>query len=185
MFFGKAEFKEVRKRDGRIVPFDTARITNAVSRAMQVTREGNAKDDAEKVSEQVIVALTKKFPKEHVPSIAEIQDAVEPPLILMDFPKTAKAYILYRKDRSEIREMKRAIPAHVKQLSEDSKKYFKNQLAEFVYYRTYSNWIAEEGRRETWIETVDRYMSFMKENLGDKLTAAEYSDVREGILKQE
>ena len=76
-------------------------------------------------------------------------------------------------------------PAHVKKLAEESKKYFSNPLAEFVYYRTYSSWIEEEGRRETWIETVDRYVNFMKENLGDKLTEAEYAEVREAILKQE
>lgn len=58
-------------------------------------------------------------------------------------------------------------------------------LAEFVYYRTYSRWIEEEGRRETWIETVDRYMSFMKENIGSRLTDAEYAEVREAILNQE
>ncbi|HUZ92991.1 MAG TPA: ATP cone domain-containing protein [Candidatus Paceibacterota bacterium] len=185
MLFTKHSFAEVKKRDGRVVPFDEAKITSAVSRAMQVTHEGNAKDDAEKVSEQVIAALAKKFPKGHVPTIEEIQDTVETQLILMDFPKTAKSYILYRKDRAEIREMKRSIPERVKKLAGESKKYFRNQLSEFVYYRTYSNWIPDENRRETWIETVDRYVNFMRENLGAKLTNAEYAEVRETILKQE
>ncbi len=185
MIFGKHEFAEVRKRDGRVVPFDSRKITSAVAKAMHVTGEARSLEDAEKVSEQVTAALSKKFPKEHVPSIEEVQDAVETQLILMDYPKTAKAYILYRKDRAEIREKKREIPDRVKELAEESKKYFRNQLAEFVYYRTYSRWIPEEGRRETWIETVDRYMGFMRENLGDKLTEAEYAEVREGILRQE
>ncbi|MDP2598271.1 MAG: ATP cone domain-containing protein [Candidatus Liptonbacteria bacterium] len=185
MLFAKNSFKEVRKRDGRVVPFDASRITSAVSRAMQVTGEGNPRDNAEKVSEQVVAALAKKFPKDHIPHIEEIQDAVETQLILMDFPKTAKSYILYRKDRAEIREMKKVIPERVRMLAEESRKYFRNQLSEFVYYRTYSNWIPEEGRRETWIETVDRYINFMKENLGGKLTDAEYAEVREAILRQE
>ncbi|MFN3638316.1 MAG: ribonucleoside-triphosphate reductase, partial [Chloroherpetonaceae bacterium] len=51
--------------------------------------------------------------------------------------------------------------------------------------RTYSRWLPEKGRRETWVETVDRYIAFMRENLGDKLTQAEYAEVREAILKQE
>jgi ribonucleoside-triphosphate reductase (thioredoxin) len=38
---------------------------------------------------------------------------------------------------------------------------FRNPLAEFVYTRTYSRWIPEKGRRETWAETVDRYIAFM------------------------
>ncbi len=177
-------FAEVRKRDGRIVPFDQDRITSAIARAMAATGEGSAQS-AEKVSEQVVGALMKKYPAGHVPAIEEIQDVVETQLILMDFQKTAKAYILYRNERSQLRENKKEIPEYVKKLAAASKKYFHNQLAEFVYYRTYANWIPEEGRRETWIETVERYMSFMKENLGDKLTSEEYAEVQDAILHQE
>ncbi len=177
-------FAEVRKRDGRIVPFDQDRITSAIARAMAATGEGSAQS-AEKVSEQVVGALMKKYPAGHVPAIEEIQDVVETQLILMDFQKTAKAYILYRNERSQLRENKKEIPEYVKKLAAASKKYFHNQLAEFVYYRTYANWIPEEGRRETWIETVERYMSFMKENLGDKLTSDEYAEVQDAILHQE
>jgi len=151
---------------------------------MSATREGSAQA-AEKVSEQVIGALMKKYPAGHVPTIEEIQDIVETQLILMDFQKTAKAYILYRNERSQLRENTKEIPEYVTKLATASKHYFHNQLAEFVYYRTYANWIPEEGRRETWIETVERYMSFMKENLGDKLTAEEYAEVTDAILHQE
>src|SRR5665213_324537 len=52
-------------------------------------------------------------------------------------------------------------------------------------YRTYARWIPDEQRRETWIETVDRYITFMKKNLGKKLKDAEYDEVRMAILKQE
>ena len=174
----------MRKRDGRIVLFDQDRITSAIARAMQATGEGSAQG-AEKVSEQVIAALMKKYPAGHVPTIEEIQDVVETQLILMDFQKTAKAYILYRNERSQLRESTKEIPEYVKKLATASKGYFRNQLAEFVYYRTYANWIPEEGRRETWIETVERYMSFMKENLGDKLTNDEYGEVQDAILHQD
>ncbi|MCH8908753.1 MAG: ribonucleoside-triphosphate reductase, partial [Candidatus Heimdallarchaeota archaeon] len=106
-------------------------------------------------------------------------------MILEDFPKTAKAYILYRNERSNLREQKKTIPAHVQKLAKESKKYFKNGLGEFVYYRTYSRWIESEGRRETWIETIDRFMDFMKENLGARLREDEYSEVKEAILNQQ
>ncbi len=185
MLFRKNSFTEVRKRDGRIVPFDESRIVNAVSRAMQVTQEGNSKDDAEKVADHVVGQLVKRYPADHIPTIEEIQDLVEEELIVMDFPKTAKSYILYRQDRSELRERKKDVPENIKALVEESRKYFKNNLSEFVYYRSYSRWMEEEGRRETWIETVDRYMNFMKENLGDKLSENEYGEIRESILKQE
>ncbi len=181
----KEHFSQIKKRDGRVVAFDGGKITNAIAKAMQATGETTVRQDAEKVAEQVIAALTKRYSKDHIPTIEEIQDVVETELILMDYAKTAKAYILYRNERAQVREKKKEIPAHVRELAEKSKKYFRNQLAEFVYYRTYSKWIPEEGRRETWVETVGRYIDFMKENLGAKLTDKEYEEVRETILRQE
>jgi ribonucleoside-diphosphate reductase alpha chain len=184
MIFSKNHLVQVKKRDGRIVPFDENRILSAIAKAMGVTGEGT-RDDAEKVSDRVVTELNRKFPEEHLPTIEEIQDVVETELIVMDYAKTAKAYILYRNDRAAIRAKKQEVPARVKAFFDESKKYFKNQLAEFVYLRSYSRWIEEEGRRETWIETVGRYIDFMKENLGGKLTDAEYEEVRQAILKQE
>jgi ribonucleoside-diphosphate reductase alpha chain len=181
----KQHFSSVKKRDGRIVPFAEEKIISAIAKAMSATGETTNRQDAEKVAEQVIATLVKKFSKEHTPSIEEIQDVVETELILMDYAKTAKAYILYRNEREQVRDKKREVPEVVRELAEKSKQYFHNQLAEFVYYRTYSKWIPEENRRETWIETVGRYIDFMKENLGGKLTDAEYEEVREAILKQE
>mgnify|MGYP001596330677 CR=1 FL=1 len=44
---------------------------------------------------------------------------------------------------------------------------FKNPASEFVYVRTYSRWIEELKRRETWPETVDRYLNFIQEERGE------------------
>jgi ribonucleoside-diphosphate reductase alpha chain len=178
-------FKEIKKRDGRLVSFDASRITNAIMHAMQAAQEGDAVKDAERVSAEVVRTLLKKFHVSHIPEIEEIQDAVETALITMNFPKTAKAYILYRNERSKARTERRDVPRDVQALAAESKKYFRNPLGEFVYYRTYSRWIDDVARRETWIETVDRYMDFMRENLSDKLTPEEYGDVRQGILNHE
>lgn len=181
----KTKFSSVRKRDGRVLPFDRQKIFNAVYRAMQATGEGNLSQDPGHVADRVVKELEKKFPSDHIPHIEEIQDMVEESLILSDFPKVAKSYILYRNERAQVREKTKDIPEHVKRLTEESKKYFRNTLGEFIYYRTYSRWIEEEGRRETWIETVDRFIGFMKENLRDGLGDKEYGEIREGILKQE
>lgn len=176
-------FQFVRKRDGRIVPFDQTRITEALLKALHASGEGNGRD-AKKISARVLKVLLKKYQPNYVLGIEEIQDSVENALILLDYAKTAKAYILYRKERERLREARKEVPATVKQLAAESKQYFKNPLAEFVYYRTYSRWIEEEGRRETWIETVKRYVDFMRENLGDKLSEKEYNEIYEAILNQ-
>lgn len=181
----KSIFKNVIKRDGRITPFDQSRITSAIYKAMQATGEGKLDRDPIRVTDWVIKELRKLYPLTHNPNIEEIQDVAEEVLILRDFPKTAKAYILYRQERANVRERKGFIPEKVKELVQKSKKYFKNELAEFIYYRTYSRWIEEEGRRETWVETVDRYINFMKENLGARLREDEYAEVKEAILNQQ
>ena len=178
-------FTQARKRDGRIVPFDPSRIINAVRHAMEACGEGNFEIDPQRVSDAALAALARRLPSGHVPQVEEIQDLVEESLILLDFPKTAKAYILYRHERAKIRDKVKDVPAHVKARAAESKKYFRNPLAEFVYYRTYSRWIEDEGRRETWIETVDRYLDFMHEKVGDKLNTAEYAEIREAILTQQ
>jgi len=179
------KFKEVKKRDGRIVPFDQARITTAIAKAMEASGEGDAAKDAPRVSDMVVAELNKRYPPSHIPHIEEIQDVVEESLILMDFPKVAKAYILYRQKRAEVREKRLQVPERVKKLALESKQYFRNPLAEFIYYRSYSRWIEEEGRRETWIETVGRYINYMKERLGTKLSEDEYEEIRMAILKQD
>ena len=179
--------KKIQKRDGRIVPFDAKHILRAIYRAMISSGEG-AENDAESVTYKVLDALLaykkEKNAKSFIPAVEKIQDIVENELIANNFIQTAKAYILYRKNRAEVRVRVGFVPEKVKYLVAESKKYFKNPLAEFVYYRTYARWIPEEGRRETWIETIDRYMDFMRENIGSKLSASEYSEIREAILSQ-
>jgi ribonucleoside-triphosphate reductase (thioredoxin) len=177
-------FSQVRKRDGSVVPFDVSRIVAAVLKAMRVVGEGDEKDAA-KVAEYVVKTLGKTFPADHILGIEEIQDGVEQQLILLDYAKAAKEYILYRQERAKLREVRRLIPENVRALVNESKQYFQNPLGEFVYYRSYSRWLEGEGRRETWIESVDRYVAFMREKLGGKLTDDEYAEVREAILRQQ
>lgn len=185
----KTGLSKMQKRDGMIVPFDEKRIERAIFRAMTAVNEGGEREAvhvADKVYEKLLVVKKNRREKNgFVPTVEMIQDVVENELIAANFPQTAKAYIIYRKEHSLAREKKGFVPEKVKELATESKKYFRNSLAEFVYYRSYSKWIAEEGRRETWIETVDRYVSFMKENLGSGLSEKEYLEVREAILKQE
>lgn len=178
--------KYIYKRNGVRVPFKKSKIIDAVYKAMTAAQEGS-ETAARAVSEKVIKDVEKivKKQKTYIPTVESIQDMVERELILGEYVVTAKHYILYRNNRAKMRATGGEVPDHVKKLAEDSKKYFKNSLGEFVYYRSYSRWIAEESRRETWIETVDRYMGFMKRNVGNKLKDSEYAEVREGILNQE
>ncbi|MDO8522403.1 MAG: ATP cone domain-containing protein [bacterium] len=183
----KKYLPNVQKRDGRIVPFEFDKVVNAIYKAMLATNEGS-EDEAVVVAHKVageMMRIAKTY-KNFLPTVEGCQDEVERQLILADYAAAAKAYILYRAERAKVRKEQGAVPEHVRALAAESKKYFKNNpLGEFVYLRTYARWIESEQRRETWIETVDRYVGFMKENLGDKLTKKEYAEIREAILKQE
>ena len=176
--------KKIIKRDGRVVPFDKDRITAAVTKAMVAANEFS-QFAPERLRDSVLTELQKigGNEKSFMPSVEQLQDIVEKQLILNKFPATAKAYILYRQRHAEMRAQGREVPEKVKELATESATYFSNKLSELVYYTTYSKWIPEEGRRETWVETVDRYMSFMRENLGEKLREDEYAEIRDSMLR--
>lgn len=180
-----ARFSTVTKRDGRMVPFDPARIKEAVAKAME-TSNGEV-DDIDSMSGTVRdnVMQTLATRELYAPTIEQIQDIVEEELILTDLPKTAKHYILYRNERARMRGEEVEIPEHVRDLVSRSKEYFQNALSEFIFYRTYSRYMPTEGRRETWIESVGRYMSFMSEKLGTNVTKEEYAEIEQAILHME
>ncbi|MEN9413405.1 MAG: hypothetical protein RLZZ342_492 [Candidatus Parcubacteria bacterium] len=183
----KKYLPQIQKRDGRVMPFEFEKIAEAIHKAMIASGEGS-QDEAEVVAHKVageMMRIAKTY-KNFMPTVEGCQDEVERQLMLADYVATSKAYILYRAKRAEMRKEQGEVPDHVRKLAEESAQYFKdNPLGEFVYLRTYARWIESEQRRETWVETVDRYVSFMRENLGKKLTDAEYAEVREAILKQE
>jgi len=180
------EIKKVRKRNGRLMDFDVTKIVNAAYRALLATEEGG-EEDAVNIAKKAYLELLKGVAQEKAftPSVEEIQDLVEKHLIFANYAQTAKAYILYRKEHADLRERGEEVPREVKNLAMESSKHFNNSLAEFVYLRTYSRWRDDLGRREFWVETVERFMDFMKENLGKKLSTKDFNEVRQGILNQE
>jgi len=94
---------KVRKRDGKLVDFKQEKIAGAIHKAFEAT---GAKDGAEadKLARKVAQSLGEKFDG-GVPTVEQIQDEVE--RVLMDEePEVAKAYIIYRHEREEVREVK-------------------------------------------------------------------------------
>ena len=172
------------KRDGSLVPFDQGKIARAVERAMRAVEEftdGAPGKLAEAVTKKLFAQ--KQADALFIPTVEGVQDLVEAELMLQKFPASAKAYILYREQHATLRAQERHVSHEIKTLVTDSKKYFPNQLSEFIFYSTYSRWLEEKGRRETWVETIDRYVGFMRENLGNKLKKTEYEEIRAYMLE--
>ena len=96
--------ERIVKRDGRVVPFDEAKITTAIWKAMRAVGDPD-EHAAKRLSERVTGILDERF-TDDLPTVEEIQDIVEDVLIEEGYTRVAKAYILYRKQHEEIREMR-------------------------------------------------------------------------------
>ncbi len=100
---------QIRKRDGRIVAFDKEKITSAVYKAVVATGGREDRTLAESLSARVIEILDEKYGTGTIPAVEDVQDVVERALVENGQAKVAKAYIIYRQKRAEIRREKQRI----------------------------------------------------------------------------
>ena len=97
----KAEPKSIKKRNGETVPFDAAKIQEAIRKAcVAVPEEKISKKKLEELTAAVVAAI----PGRRTPTVEQVQDLVEETLIREGFARTAKAYILYRAEHAKIRQ---------------------------------------------------------------------------------
>ncbi|MFW6013252.1 MAG: anaerobic ribonucleoside-triphosphate reductase, partial [Candidatus Bipolaricaulota bacterium] len=99
--------KQIRKRDGSVVSYDRSKIESAIEKALRAT-EIEDPDLPETLTQEVQKYLSNKAEEEDswIPSVEEVQDLVERVLIENDLTETAKAYILYRRQHQEIRQVR-------------------------------------------------------------------------------
>ena len=95
---------KIRKRDDRIVNFDQKKITNAIRKALTAAKQANG-ELAKELSDSVVKLVSERFAGK-IPHVEDIQNIVEEVLVKSGYVDVAKAYILYRQKRSEIREFK-------------------------------------------------------------------------------
>jgi len=96
--------KFVRKRDGKLEEFNPDRITTAIWKAAKAVG-GHDRQQAKKITDQIIAELNSRFGDDGCPTVEEIQDLVEKMLIENGHAQTAKAFILYRKQHQDMREL--------------------------------------------------------------------------------
>ncbi len=99
---------QVLKRDGEIADFNLPKITEAISKAFKATEKSYTEDIINLLSLRVTADFQTKV-KEGQVSVEDIQDSVEHVLEQTGYTDVAKAYILYRKNRERIRNMKSTI----------------------------------------------------------------------------
>jgi ribonucleoside-diphosphate reductase alpha chain len=168
------------KRDGRTVPFDVTRIENALLRcfaSFQRTPATPVPELARRVV-NIIAAKTSDDP----PSVEGVQDIVEMVLQAAGEFEAAKRYILYRAEHAKQRE-ERPIPEAVRSAFTAADRYLPTPLQKFQFFDKYSRFNYQLGRRETWIETVDRAVDYLRELAGDRLPSETYQRIRQAVLQ--
>ncbi|PDV98597.1 recombinase [Candidatus Chloroploca asiatica] len=168
------------KRDGRVVPFDIERIENALTRCF-ASLSRTPRVAITELSERVVNILAAQAHGES-PTVEGVQDIVEMVLQAAGEFEAAKHYILYRAEHAKKR-VERPIPEEVRQAFAESDQYFPTPLQRFQFFDKYSRFNYDLGRRETWIETVDRSVDYLYELAGARLPAETYARIRQAILE--
>src|SRR4030042_16286 len=109
------KINKIQKRDGTVVDFDQSKIAKAIFKALTATGQGDG-DISKKVSDKVLVFLNRRFKEGDIPAVEQIQDIVEEVLILENLVDTAKAYILYREQRRQIRDAVKIVDESVEMI---------------------------------------------------------------------
>ena len=169
---------EITKRDGRTVPFEISRIENALSRCFaSFGREPGT--PIPELAQRVVNIVAAKGRQ---PTVEAVQDIVEMVLQAAGEFEAAKRYILYRAEHAKQREQ-RPVPVDVRGAFEEADQYFPTPLQKFQFFDKYSRSDYELGRRETWVETIDRAVNFLHELAGSRLPAETYQRIRRAMLE--
>lgn len=95
----------IKKRDGRVVPFDHAKIEQAIEKSFMASGSQKSMETAEELAALVVSEIESDESIPAIPTVEQVQDTVERVLIEKGFVRSAKSYILYRAERSRVREM--------------------------------------------------------------------------------
>ncbi|MEE9399756.1 MAG: adenosylcobalamin-dependent ribonucleoside-diphosphate reductase, partial [Dehalococcoidales bacterium] len=101
---GKNGTSQICKRDGSIVPFEPGKIERAIHKALTATKAGG-RELAADLAQQAVEIVEDRF-VQSVPGVEDVQDTVEEVLMTQGYPHVAKAYVLYRQVRADVRGLK-------------------------------------------------------------------------------
>ncbi len=146
----------IRKRDGRIVPFQKEKITDAIFKAA-VAVGGSDRAAADSVTESVIGILTIIYKDGRIPTVENVQDLVEKMLIERGHAKVAKAYIIYREQHRKIREVSSLMNEGLQLVEDylDQADWRVNENSNMSYsLQGLNNHIASDITAKYWLERI-------------------------------
>ncbi|MBW1774168.1 MAG: ribonucleoside triphosphate reductase [Deltaproteobacteria bacterium] len=146
-------FENIKKRDGRLVEFDSSKITGAIAKAGEATGEFGERE-AKKLTLKVLT-LAHEMRLGDCPDVEEFQDIVERILLDSPFHRTAKSYILYREQHAQIRAMAAdknidLVESYVKKLD-----WKVNENSNMCYsLQGLNNYISSDVTSEYWLNRI-------------------------------
>jgi ribonucleoside-triphosphate reductase len=149
----EAVFENIKKRDGRVVDFDSSKITAAIAQAGHVTGEFDERE-AKKLTLRVLT-LAHQLRPGPIPEVEEIQDIVERVLLDSPFYKTAKAYILYREQHAQIRQIATKANVDLVNYYIDKMDWKIKENSNMSYsLQGLNNYISSEVTSEYWLNSI-------------------------------
>ncbi|RKY80555.1 ribonucleoside triphosphate reductase [candidate division KSB1 bacterium] len=147
------KFQQIRKRDGRIVPFDATKITQAINKAGQATDEFNFQT-AQQLCQEVLRRLALAG-ESRIPEVEEVQDIVETVLMESPFKKTARAYIIYREQHARLREVRTIVSRNMVDGYLSYQDWRVNENSNMSYsIQGLNNYISSTITAQYWLNTI-------------------------------
>lgn len=146
-------FENIKKRDGRIVKFDSSKITAALVKAGNATSEFQERE-ARRMTLKVLT-LAHELRLDNAPEVEEIQDVVERILLDSPFYNTAKAYVLYREQHTQIRNIATRASCDLVEHYVDNLDWKVKENSNMCYsLQGLNNFISSEVTSEYWLHRI-------------------------------
>lgn len=174
----------ITKRDGTTQPFDPLKVQAALFKCLKDGMGAAAAlsgSTAAGLTERVLNVLAHRGPEL---SVEQVQDTVIEQLWAAGLPEAATAYTVYREEQRRRREATASDPEDLERIKQDAT-HFPTALQYYQFLSKYARWNEHKGRRETWEECVTRVLDFFREEVGERIPEADWSELHSAILKME
>lgn len=147
-------FSGITKRDNQEVPFQAEKITIALRKAGEATAEFSNLE-ARHLTNRVLNLVRELYQKQSVPTVESVQDIVEEVLLASPYKKTAKAYIIYRDQRAQIRRIVEEADIQLVDNYLDRLDWQVEENSNMAYsLQGLNNYVANEVSKKYWLHKI-------------------------------
>ena len=146
-------YSQIKKRSGQIVSFDEEKISITIAKAGKATGEFKT-EEANKLTKKVLICA-EKIIKDAIPHVEQIQDIIEDVLLHSRYKKTAKAYILYRDQHKQLRDIANSVNNSLVEKYLDKSDWQVKENSNMSYsLQGLNNYISSEVSKNYWLNKI-------------------------------